>query len=55
MGYASDYPFSNPLAKFDIKVAIVLTFPLLLLIMYDFPRDRPNFYQTYICLSVFSW
>jgi hypothetical protein len=29
--------------------------PLFFFVVYDFPRDRPWFYQTYLVLSVWSW
>ena len=33
----------------------VLTFPMFFLVAYDFPRDRPYFYQTYLAFSTWLW
>ncbi|KII85995.1 hypothetical protein PLICRDRAFT_667467 [Plicaturopsis crispa FD-325 SS-3] len=40
---------------FYYGVAPLLTFPILLMVMYDFPRDRPNLYQVVLACSVWSW
>ena len=37
------------------QIAPLLCLPLFFLVVYDFPRDRPWLYQTYLWLSVWSW
>lgn len=37
------------------QIGPVLCLPLFFLVVYDFPRDRPWFYQAYLGLSVWSW
>lgn len=37
------------------QIGPLLCLPLFFLVVYDFPRDRPWFYQTYLALSVWSW
>ena len=38
-----------------LQIGPLLCLPLFFLVVYDFPRDRPWFYQTYLALSVWSW
>lgn len=33
----------------------VLTFPLIILVIYDWPRDRPVTYQIALSVSTWSW
>ena len=40
---------------FYFGVAPALTLPIICMVMYDFPRDRPNTYQVVLCLSTWSW
>lgn len=40
---------------FYFGVAPALTLPIIFMVMYDFPRDRPNTYQTVVCISAWSW
>ncbi|KAI0923514.1 hypothetical protein AcV5_009035 [Taiwanofungus camphoratus] len=40
---------------FYYGVSPALTFPVLPMVMYDFPRDRNLFYQTFLVFSVWSW
>lgn len=37
------------------QIGPLLCIPLFFLVVYDFPRDRPWLYQTYLGLSVWSW
>jgi len=37
------------------QIGPLLCVPLFFLVAYDFPRDRPWFYQTYLGISVWSW
>jgi len=37
------------------QIGPLLCLPLFFLVVYDFPRDRPWLYQTYLGLSVWSW
>lgn len=37
------------------QIGPILCLPLFFLVVYDFPRDRPWFYQAYLGLSVWSW
>jgi osomolarity two-component system sensor histidine kinase SLN1 len=37
------------------QISPLLSIPLFFLVVYDFPRDRPWFYQTYLGISVWSW
>lgn len=37
------------------QIGPLLCLPLFFLVVYDFPRDRPWLYQTYLALSVWSW
>lgn len=39
----------------SLQVAPALTFPLFFFVAYDFPRDRPVFYQIYLTLSTWCW
>lgn len=45
-------PFLNPKPS---QIGPLLCLPLFFLVVYDFPRDRPWLYQTYLSLSVWSW
>ncbi|KAH6915774.1 hypothetical protein BKA70DRAFT_469829 [Coprinopsis sp. MPI-PUGE-AT-0042] len=36
-------------------IASVLSLPVVLLVMYDFPRDRQYLYQSWVVLSVWCW
>ncbi|KAI0318763.1 hypothetical protein OF83DRAFT_1231076 [Amylostereum chailletii] len=40
---------------FYYGLAPAITFPILFMVMYDFPRDRPNFYQFCLSISLWSW
>ncbi|KAF9653820.1 hypothetical protein BDM02DRAFT_3215706 [Thelephora ganbajun] len=40
---------------FYYVIGPLLCLPLFFLVVYDFPRDRPWLYQTYLGLSVWSW
>ncbi|KAA1470157.1 hypothetical protein DENSPDRAFT_774313 [Dentipellis sp. KUC8613] len=40
---------------FYYGVAPALTFPILFMIIYDWPRDWPNVYQIVLTVSVWSW
>jgi hypothetical protein len=40
---------------FYYGVEAVLTLPVLFMVMYDWPRDRPVFYQIYLSVQVWSW
>ena len=37
------------------QIGPLLCIPLFFLVVYDFPRDRPWLYQTYLTISVWSW
>jgi hypothetical protein len=37
------------------QIGPLLCIPLFFLVVYDFPRDRPWLYQTYLGFSVWSW
>ncbi|KZP17575.1 hypothetical protein FIBSPDRAFT_920629 [Athelia psychrophila] len=36
-------------------VAPALTLPIFFFVMYDWPRDRSNFYQVWVCLATWCW
>ncbi|THH17447.1 hypothetical protein EW146_g3364 [Bondarzewia mesenterica] len=40
---------------FFFGVSTFLTFPILPMVMYDWPRDWSNFYQVFLTASVWSW
>ncbi|KAI0685603.1 hypothetical protein BC835DRAFT_1289856 [Cytidiella melzeri] len=40
---------------FYYAVAPALTFPLFFMVAYDFPRDRPIFYQVVLAISTWMW
>ncbi|KDQ61452.1 hypothetical protein JAAARDRAFT_510766 [Jaapia argillacea MUCL 33604] len=40
---------------FYYGVAPAFTFPLIVMVMYDFPRDRQIFYQCFLCFSTWMW
>ncbi|KAI0042739.1 hypothetical protein FA95DRAFT_1598309 [Auriscalpium vulgare] len=40
---------------FYYGIAPAFTFPLLLMIMYDWPRDRPNSYQVVLSIAIWMW
>ncbi|CCM01334.1 uncharacterized protein FIBRA_03383 [Fibroporia radiculosa] len=40
---------------FYYGVSPALTFPVLLFVMYDFPRDRPLFYQLWLVVAAWMW
>lgn len=40
---------------FFYGIAPALTFPILFMVMWDFPRDRPTLYQIVLNVSVWSW
>ena len=47
--------FSATFLRLFIQVAPVFTVPLVLMVIYDFPRDRPWCYQLYLTFSVWIW
>lgn len=40
---------------FYYGAAVFFTFPLLAMVMWDFPRDRPLLYQCFLACSIWSW
>ncbi|KAH9930211.1 uncharacterized protein B0H18DRAFT_1116910 [Fomitopsis serialis] len=40
---------------FYYGVAPALTFPVFVFVMYDFPRDRPTFYQCWVTVAIWQW
>ncbi|KAG6816144.1 hypothetical protein H0H87_008321 [Tephrocybe sp. NHM501043] len=38
-----------------VKVAPLLTLPVIFMVIYDWPRDRNNFYQVFLTFSVWLW
>ena len=38
-----------------IKVAVVFTIPIPFMVMYNWPRDRPIMYQTFLTFSTWIW
>jgi osomolarity two-component system, sensor histidine kinase SLN1 len=40
---------------FYYAVAPAFTFPLFFMVVYDFPRDRPMLYQTFLTVSTWMW
>jgi osomolarity two-component system sensor histidine kinase SLN1 len=48
-------PVTQADAIFYYGVATVLTFPLIIMVALNFPLTRPNFYQVFVCISVWSW
>ncbi|KAH9479238.1 hypothetical protein JR316_0007826 [Psilocybe cubensis] len=49
----------NPIAKLDkvfyFGVAPFLSLPIVFMVMYDWPRDRPYFYQIFLVVSIWCW
>lgn len=48
-------PYILPDWIFYFCITPVLTFPLLAMVIYDFPRDRALAYQSFLVLSTWSW
>lgn len=40
---------------FYFGVALLLSLPIFIMVMYDWPRDRSNIYQTILIISIWSW
>ncbi|KAH9074915.1 hypothetical protein EDB83DRAFT_2218949 [Lactarius deliciosus] len=36
-------------------IAPACTFPIILIVIYDWPRDRPNIYQVLLSMSIWCW
>ncbi|KAF8902397.1 hypothetical protein CPB84DRAFT_1678868 [Gymnopilus junonius] len=49
----------NPVANLDkgfyFGIAPVLSLPIVFMVMYDWPRDRPYIYQVYLVISIWCW
>lgn len=37
------------------QIAPASTLPVLVLVIYDWPRDRPNAYQAVLSISIWGW
>jgi hypothetical protein len=37
------------------QIAPASTLPVLILVIYDWPRDRPNAYQAVLSTSIWGW
>ncbi|KAI0769211.1 hypothetical protein BC629DRAFT_1292280 [Irpex lacteus] len=48
-------PTVLPDTIFYYAIMPVLTFPLVLLVIFDFPRDRPLIYQVFLAMSTWGW
>lgn len=48
-------PIILPDTIFYYAIAPLLTFPLILMVAFNWPLTRPNVYQVYLCISVWSW
>ena len=38
-----------------LQIAPAATLPVLVLVIFDWPRDRPNAYQAVLAISIWSW
>ncbi|KDR80820.1 hypothetical protein GALMADRAFT_241276 [Galerina marginata CBS 339.88] len=49
----------NPIVQLDkifyFGVAPLLSFPIVFMVMYDWPRDRPYTYQVFLIVSIWCW
>ena len=38
-----------------LQIAPACTLPIFVLVIYDWPRDRPNAYQIILAISIWGW
>ena len=50
-----DATFLLPPLRLAPQISAFLTFAVFPMVMYDWPRDRPNVYQTVLVFSIWSW
>lgn len=55
VAFTPRHPGNLPDILFYYAISPVFTFPLFFMVVYDFPRDRPVFYQMYLTFSTWMW
>jgi hypothetical protein len=54
-GVRNTWHFPVAFSLTALQIAPACTLPVLALVIYDWPRDRPNAYQVVLAVSIWSW